>query len=165
MDNNVYNTPQSTLVTPQTGELELASRWNRLFAAIIDTIIMLCVTIPLMFFTGGFDGISTGQQPGFIYTLGMSLISWIVFALINGKFLLANGQTIGKKAMEIRIVDLEGNVPVLNTLLARYAVYFVPGLIPFAGGLFSLVNILFIFGEEKRCLHDQVAKTKVVKAN
>jgi uncharacterized RDD family membrane protein YckC len=165
MDNNVYNTPQSSLVTPSTGELELASRWNRLFAAIIDTIIMMCVTLPLMFFTGGFDGMSTGQQPGILYTLGMSLVSWIVFALINGKFLLASGQTIGKKAMEIRIVDLEGNVPVLNTLLARYAVYFLPGLIPVAGGIFSLVNILFIFGAEKRCLHDQVAKTKVVKAN
>jgi uncharacterized RDD family membrane protein YckC len=165
MDNNVYNTPQSTLVTPQTGELELASRWNRLFSAIIDTIIMLCVTLPLMFFTGGFDGMSTGEQPGFLYTFGMSIVGWIAFALINGKFLLANGQTIGKKAMEIRIVDMEGNVPVLNTLLTRYAVYFLPGLIPFAGGIFSLVNVLFIFGEEKRCLHDQIAKTRVVKAN
>jgi uncharacterized RDD family membrane protein YckC len=165
MDNNVYNTPQSALVTPQTGELELASRWNRLFAAIIETIIMMCVTLPLMFFTGGFDGMSTGTQPSFIYTLGMSVVSWIVFALINGKFLLANGQTIGKKAMEIRIVDIAGNVPVLNTLLTRYGVYFLPGLIPVIGGLFSLINVLFIFGAEKRCLHDQIAKTRVVKAN
>jgi len=165
MDNNVYTTPQSTLVNPQVGELELASRWSRLFAAIIDGIIVAVVTVPLMYLTGGFDGAMSGVQPGFIYTLGISVVGWVVFAVINGKFLLSTGQTIGKKALEIKIVDMEGTVPVLNTLLTRYGVYYVPQVIPFVGGLFALVNILFIFGEEKRCLHDQVAKTRVVKAN
>lgn len=164
MENNVYETPQSTLVTENTGSLELASRWGRLFAAIIDSIIMMCVTLPLMFFTGGFDGIMQGVQPGFIQSAAIGIVGWIAFALINGKFLLSTGQTIGKKALEIKIVDLDGNVPAMNTLVTRYAVYFVPGIIPFIGGLFSLVNVLFIFGEEKRCIHDLAAKTKVVKA-
>jgi len=31
--------------------------------------------------------------------------------------------------------------------------------------LFGLINVLFIFGQEKRCVHDMIAKTKVVKAS
>jgi uncharacterized RDD family membrane protein YckC len=164
MENNVYQTPESSLVTPNNQELELASRWSRLFASIIDSIILLLIVLPVMYLTGGFDGLASGKEPGFLYNLMMSIGSWVVFVLINGKFLVSNGQTIGKKAMEIRVVDLNGNVPDTNSLIKRYAVYFVPNIIPIAGGIFALVNILFIFGEEKRCLHDQVGGTKVVSA-
>ncbi len=42
----------------------------------------------------------------------------------------------------------------------------VPGLIaaiPRLGALFVLADVLSIFGEERRCLHDYIAGTKVVK--
>lgn len=164
MENNVYQTPESSLETPNNKELQLASRWSRLFASIIDSIILLVIMLPVMYLTGGFDVLTTGEEPGFIYNVIISIGSWVLFVLINGKFLVSNGQTIGKKAMEIRIIDLNGNVPDTNTLIKRYAVYFVPNIIPVAGGIFALVNVLFIFGEEKRCLHDQVGGTKVVNA-
>jgi hypothetical protein len=38
-------------------------------------------------------------------------------------------------------------------------------LVPFLGGLVALVDVLFIFGPSKRCLHDLVAGTKVVEAD
>ena len=38
------------------------------------------------------------------------------------------------------------------------------GMIPFIGGLISIVNICFIFRGDKRCLHDLVAGTQVVNA-
>lgn len=164
-ENNVYSTPQAQLVdAAQSGEQLLASRWARLGASIIDTIIMMVVIIPLMYFTGGFDGIAEGTQPGFIYTLVIGLVGFVVFFVINYRFLVTNGQTIGKKVLEIKIVDLNGNTPVFQPqLLIRYAVYLLPGQIPVAGQIFSLVNVLFIFGKEKRCIHDLAAKTRVVK--
>jgi uncharacterized RDD family membrane protein YckC len=165
MDNNVYNTPQSSLVTQQSGELVLGSRWSRLFASIIDGLLVGLVTLPLMYFTGGFDGISTGVEPGVLYTLGIGVAGLIVFVILNGKILLSSGQTIGKKALNIKIVDLEGNLPSANTLLSRYGFYYGTQLIPVVGGFLALINVLFIFGAEKRCLHDQVAKTKVVNAS
>jgi uncharacterized RDD family membrane protein YckC len=39
----------------------------------------------------------------------------------------------------------------------------LPGQIPVVGQIFSFINILFIFTKEKRCIHDLVAKTKVVQ--
>jgi uncharacterized RDD family membrane protein YckC len=164
-DNNVYSTPQSHFDEKvDDSEKPLASRWARLGAAIIDSIIMMIVVIPIMYFTGGFDGIVQGVQPGVVYTLMIGVLSFIVFFVINYQFLIANGQTIGKKVLEIKIVDLNGNLPAFQPqLLIRYAIYMLPGQIPFIGQLFSLINILFIFTKEKRCIHDLVAKTKVVK--
>ncbi|MEN0039421.1 MAG: RDD family protein [Cellvibrio sp.] len=164
-DNNVYSTPQSQLVDQvAVGDAPLASRWARLGASIIDSIIMMVILLPVMYLTGGFDGVMEGVQPGFVYTLGMGVLGLVVFFVINYRFLIATGQTVGKKVLEIKIVDLNGNVPVFQPqLLIRYAVYMLPGQIPVVGQLFSLVNILFIFGKEKRCVHDILAKTKVVK--
>jgi uncharacterized RDD family membrane protein YckC len=34
--------------------------------------------------------------------------------------------------------------------------------IPYAGGLITLVDLLLIFGKERRCLHDLMADTIVV---
>ena len=44
---------------------------------------------------------------------------------------------------------------------------FLPGLIgaiPLVGTVFSLVNICFIFREDRRCIHDLMAGTHVVEA-
>ncbi len=164
-DNNVYSTPEAQLVDQvDDSEKPLASRWARLGASIIDSVIMMLFVMPVMYFTGGFDGIASGVQPGFVYMFSMGILSFIVFFVINYRFLIANGQTIGKKVLDIKIVDLNGNVPAFQPqLLIRYAVYVLPGQIPVVGTLFSLVNVLFIFGKEKRCIHDLAAKTKVVK--
>ena len=164
-DNNVYSTPQAQLVEQvDDSEKPLASRWARLGASIIDSIIMMVIVIPVMYFTGGFEGIMEGRQPGFVYSLGMAVLGIIGFFAINYRYLIANGQTVGKKVLEIKIVDLNGNLPVFQPqLVIRYAVYMLPGQIPVVGQIFSIINILFIFGKEKRCIHDLVAKTKVVK--
>jgi uncharacterized RDD family membrane protein YckC len=164
-DNNVYSTPQAQLVDQvDDSEKPLASRWARLGASIIDSIIMLVIILPVMYFTGGFEGMMEGVQPGFVYSFGIAVLGIIVFFAINYRYLVTNGQTIGKKVLEIKIVDLNGNVPVFQPqLVIRYAVYMLPGQIPVVGQIFSIINILFIFGKEKRCIHDLVAKTKVVK--
>ena len=44
----------------------------------------------------------------------------------------------------------------------RYFPLAVIAQIPFAGGIFSLIDCLFIFREDRRCIHDLIAGTKVV---
>ena len=107
-ENNIYDTPKSELVDQSTSgdTLTLASRWARLGAAIIDGIIVALVTIPAMYFTGGFNGITSGRQPGVLYLLGITVLGMAVYFAINYRSLIANGQTIGKKMLDIKIVDL-----------------------------------------------------------
>lgn len=160
---NIYAAPKSEVIEEIENSTGLASRWSRLGASFIDAILMSFITLPTMYFTGGFEGITTGKQPSLIYGLAMGLLGIIVFALINGVFLARSGQTLGKIALKIKVVDLNGEIPKINPhFLKRYAMYFLLGQIPVIGQLLSTINILFIFSKEKQCLHDRFASTRVV---
>jgi uncharacterized RDD family membrane protein YckC len=165
MTDNAYTPPQADLIEGVEQVDNLATRMQRFLASWVDGLIMMAVTIPVMYFTGGFEGISEGVKPGLVYTLAIAVLGLVVFVLINGKLLAEKGQTIGKKVLGIKIVDLEGALPdVQSNLVPRYAVYFLPGQVPVVGQLFAFVNILFIFGKQKRCIHDLAGKTRVVVA-
>lgn len=164
MEENNFKTPEAELIT-ETSEnsAALASRWKRLGGSLIDTIILLVVLIPIMFITGFTAIIASGEEPGFVFTIMLAIVGMLVFFAINFKFLKENGQTIGKKAMGTKIVALDGSKALMNDHLAkRYATYFIPNQIPIIGAVFGLVNVLFIFGAQKRCIHDLAGKTKVV---
>ncbi len=144
-------------------EVVLASRWNRFWASTIDALLMALVTMPVVYFTGGFEEVDGKLvEQSFTYETLIGLLGIIVFIAFNYKFLIHNGQTIGKKILKIKIVELDNTLPSKRTLLNRYLVYFVPTYIPVVGSWLSLINILFIFGKEKRCIHDYIAKTKVI---
>ena len=150
--------------TVQVNE-NFASRWKRIGASIIDSLITGAFMLPLMYFTGGFDVLDTHRAPSLAYNLSIALVSIAIFMGINWKFLMQEGQTIGKKALNIKIVDLDENIPNQNSILKRYGLYFGLGQIPMVGPLLSIVNVLFIFGKERRCGHDYFAKTKVVNVD
>ena len=83
-------------------------------------------------------------------------------------YLLATrSQTIGKYLIKIQIMDYETNEPagfVKSCVLRMFVnglVGAVAGCIPVIGGCYSLIDILFIFGEERRCIHDHIAGTYV----
>ena len=65
------------------------------------------------------------------------------------------------KAVDIKIVkyDTGKNGGFVTNVLLRAIVNGIIGIIPFYG----LVDILFIFGEERRCIHDLIAGTRVVE--
>jgi len=135
----------------------------RLVAAIIDTIILMVILIPLMFVGGYFSTIMTGQKPGFGTQALWGGVGILIFLVVQGYPLNATGQTWGKKMLKIKIVDLEGRKPEFTRLFAlRYLTTQVIGLVPFLGTIYGLVNVLFIFGEDRRCLHDKIAGTRVV---
>jgi uncharacterized RDD family membrane protein YckC len=94
----------------------------------------------------------------------VTLLGFILFAAVNAHFLRTNGQTIGKKLVGIRIVTLDYAVPDLKrTLLLRYGTMWGVSIVPGIGALLSLVDILFIFNTPRRCVHDHIAATKVVR--
>jgi RDD family len=69
----------------------------------------------------------------------------------------------GKRIMGIAIVTLNNQKPAFLALIAqRYLTQWLMGIVPVLGPFLRLVDVLFIFRADKRCLHDQIAKTKVI---
>lgn len=162
--NDIYQAPEAELQFEQAAPYKLADRGERLVASIVDGLIIGVVTVPVMFLTGGFQAISGGEEPSLLYSFVLGGLGLVVFALVNFNLLKANGQTVGKKLLKIKIVTVDDRQAQLDDhLLKRYAVYFLPGQVPVVGQLFTIVNLLFIFGKERRCIHDLVGGTKVVK--
>lgn len=163
MNENIYAPPTTEPKPIVTDDSKLASRGSRLGASMIDSLIMMIFTIPATYLTGGFDSVAQGQSQSWLYTLAICALGLIIFFAINLKSLNASGQTIGKKVLDIKIVDMNGDLPTFKKhYIKRYATFFLPGQVPMVGSLFSFVNILFIFGKHRRCLHDLAGGTQVV---
>ena len=165
MHDDPYSPPEARLIDLEPQALVLADRWLRLAGAFIDGLIMMVILLPLMYAGGYFDGMLQGRVPGFPEQALWSGIGFAVFVLVQGYPLSASGQTWGKKLLKMRIVDLDGHQPRFASLIAlRYGTTQVITLVPFVGPWYSLLDSLFIFGEDRRCLHDRIAGTRVVEA-
>ncbi|HEX7235714.1 MAG TPA: RDD family protein [Gammaproteobacteria bacterium] len=147
---------------PERRALGLASRGLRLAAAMVDGVLSLFVSLPLVFYTGYLEKALAGTVD-YVTGYAISLVGLAMFAAMHGYLLVKHGQTIGKRWVGTRIVNVsDGRVPTIRALLVRYATMKLVAYIPLVGGLFALVNILFIFRRDRRCLHDLAAGTKVV---
>jgi len=169
MSNDVYQAPEAELDTNVQYPTTLASRWQRLAASIIDGIILMIFVLPV-FYAAGYFYPAYFQEENFLQQFILNIVAGLasvtVFLLINARLLFSRGKTVGKNLMGITIVDsFKHTIPERNNLLKRYAFYFFIGYVPLVGGIISLVNVLFIFGKEKRCIHDNVASTMVVSDN
>ncbi len=163
MSENLYAAPKADVSEVVLEKNPIANKMNRFLAALIDGVLLMCVVIPMMFFMGSFDSVMKGQDPTFVQNLMIGFSALVVFFVLNTNLLKKHGQTIGKKLLGIKIVDLDGNLPTFSKhLVKRYGMYFGLGYIPVVGQILSLINILFVFGKDARCGHDHLAGTKVV---
>ncbi len=138
-----------------------ADRLPRLLAFIIDAIIVSVVSIPVYFVLALILG---SILPAIVLGIVFNIVAFGLFFAINGNLLANQGQTFGKKIMNVRIVNQDGTKAAFNDILVkRYGVTWLIGLIPYLGGIYGLINALMIFRSNHRCLHDDIAKTKVVK--
>jgi len=102
------------------------------------------------------------------YGLGWGLLAmglgYLAFIAINWSSLRRTGQTIGKKVAKTRVASMDGTKPGMSALIVRRSLVFnLFQLIPNLGAMVSLVDIMLIFRADRRCLHDLVAGTQVVK--
>jgi uncharacterized RDD family membrane protein YckC len=117
----------------------------------------------MMFLTGYFQR-AMEQQVGLIEVILYSLIGLVVYYLINGYLLATKGQTVGKLLMGIRIEDAATGqlIPMGRMVGLRDLPIMLASMIPVIGGIVGLVDGGLIFRQNHRCLHDDLAKTKVV---
>lgn len=165
---NPYAPPRARVrdvVAPRAVEVP-AERSTRLGAAIVDGLIFSAmVYIPLIVGTVlGAAGAESGEAGGgtmLLLGLGVGLLGFVVWTWMTLKQMHATGQSLAKKYFEIKVVRSDGSPASLGNLIwKRNVVTWLLSVIP----LYGLIELLFIFREDRQCLHDKIADTIVVQA-
>ena len=112
---NPYAAPRVAAIRAEypsaAGSEALASRGSRLAAALIDGLAVVVVLLPALasiFFVGENESLST---IGLLFA-ALSGIAFLGFVVYQLSMLVRQGQTVGKKAMNIRIVNYsDGRIP------------------------------------------------------
>ncbi len=146
---------------------ELASRWQRLWGALLDGLIAMAIVFPVMWISGVWQPLMQGEQISVEQRIWLFIFGVILFFVLQGYLLAKHGQTIGKRIVGTRIVSAEdGQIfPLSRIFWLRLLPVSLIGQIPTFGQWLSIIDVLFIFRKDKRCIHDLIAGTKVVKAN
>ena len=185
---NPYAPPSAGIdfVAPRPEEqgAPLADRGTRLGAAILDNLIT-GIPILIAVIIGVAVSIGNGRASGvfghpenppppdvvlrqfvpLITAIGMGALGALGIAIFQCYRIATTGQSLAKKWLSIRIVNLDGS-PVnfgsgvgMRGILPWFILW-----VPYVGSIFWLVDILMIFRDDRRCLHDLMAGTKVVVA-
>ena len=153
--------------------LFLASRWRRLLATGIDAILVPTITIFLvMLFDVAEQAEDFVDRWWVVHVLAIAIGTYLV---LNGYTLWQSGQTLGKKIAGIAIIIQQPQsngeyaflpAPFWKLVVIRalfFPLLFV-GIIPFLVWV-PLLDLISIFGKQRRCLHDYFCSTVVVKLN
>ena len=149
--------------------VELATLAQRFQAAILDKVVF--PTIMLVPFILGFDllnlnaGIDENFSISFATQVKISLLEILLFMALNSYLLKEYGQTLGKRIVGIAVVGENGQrLSLQDIILKRYLPFWAAAYLPILGFVITVSNFLAIFrGDKRRCLHDDLAKTLVVK--
>jgi|SRR5689334_15555594 len=167
---NPYAPPSaavSDVADPAAGPTP-AGRGVRLAAVIVDGIVvMVAVYLPLIvgFAASGLASAQSGPPAGLPLEIavgsGVALLGFVLWAAFTIMYVSANGQTIAKKWLNIKVVRADGSRATLGRIfLLRNFLNIALSLIP----LYGIIDSLFIFSESRQCLHDKIADTIVVNA-
>jgi len=139
----------------QNEALEYVGFWARTGATLIDTVLLLMVTIPLMLLVYGAgywnDTALIKGPEGFV-------IEWLLPIGVVLVFWRLKQATPGKMAISARIVDARtGAAPNMRQWIVRYLGYFV-STIPLCLGFLWVA-----FDARKQGWHDKIAGTVVIR--
>ena len=165
---NPYAPPQATVADVADPRLSntAAERGTRLAAAILDGLFfggMVYAPLMIGFTFGGIagGGRNLNMNGAMAAGIAIGLVGFTIWCWLTITFVLQNGQSIAKKLLNIKVVRADGSPITLGRLFfLRNVVNGALSMIPFYG----FVDVLFIFGEQRQCLHDKIADTIVVKA-
>lgn len=143
-----------------------ASRSSRLWASLIDALLSLVILVPLQYLSGVYQDFPKLTPPPFPQSLLWAIAGVVLWLMLHGALLARSAQTIGKKALGIQVVNVSDGRPTPFSRLVfwRFIPLSLVAQLPYVGPLLSMVNILFIFRGDRRCVHDHIAGTRVVNA-
>jgi uncharacterized RDD family membrane protein YckC len=126
-----------------------AGFWIRFVAVLIDGILLGIVNYIL----GRLFGLILGENS----TPVASLLGWVISIGYYVVYQQKYQQTIGKKAMKIKVVTYDGKTPTMFTFFLREIIgKLISAIILFIGYL------MVLWDAKKQALHDKIASTYVV---
>ncbi|MEZ5596899.1 MAG: RDD family protein [Pseudomonadales bacterium] len=151
---------------------EPAGRGRRLAATLVDGLLVPAVTVLLVMVTGVVEDAEDYRTS--VWMAEVLVLAVVSYVLLNGITLWRDGQTLGKKLLGIRLVAWDDGYDGPSTdvrlpfwkLVPLRALFFpllfclpIPWLC-----LLPLVDQLAIFRKDRRCVHDLVCGTAVIRA-
>lgn len=138
-------------------DVEYAGFWIRVGATLIDTVLIVIITLPLLVSIYGWSYFDV-ERSGFAGPADF-LISWVLPAVAVILFWIHRQGTPGKMMLSLRIVDADSGASLsLWQGVGRYLGYFV-SILPLGIGL-----IWVAFDKRKQGFHDKLAHTVVVRS-
>ncbi|MGQ0625901.1 MAG: RDD family protein [Sporichthyaceae bacterium] len=129
---------------------------SRLLARIVDGLVLapVWITTSIVNFNSGALGVA-------LLMLVINVVAYVVYdtVMISGR-----GQTVGKKALGLRVVNLaNGAVPTQEAAGKRAALYGFSWFAFYIGGILVALSPLFDGSGRKQGWHDKVGGTVVIK--
>ena len=153
---NPYQPPSAELRPGPAGAVEYAGFWIRAVAGMVDTILWLALTLPILLTVYGWDYLLSDRLVAGQLDL---LLTWILPVAVVLAFWIARSATPGKMLVRAKIVDAEtGAPPTPLQCVGRYAAY-IPATLPLGLGILWVA-----VDPRKQGWHDKLAGTAVVRS-
>lgn len=148
--------PPAAAPVPAEGSTVFASFWIRVGAALIDYVIV-AGSLMLLIFVGALSALMPPLMMLLLVLVWVASIvgPWLYTALFESSVMQA---TPGKKAIGLKVTDLQGNRISFGRATGRYFAEWITGMTFFVG------YVMVAFTQKRQSLHDMIAGTVVVAA-
>ncbi len=135
--------------------MEYVGFWLRAWAAIIDSILIMMIILPVFIHLNGWSYFTTPELVSGPVNL---IFSWVLPVIAIIVFWVSKSTTPGKMAISAKIVDARcGQKPSTAQFIGRYFAYYI-SIIPFCLG-----SIWVAFDKRKQGWHDKLVGTVVIR--
>jgi uncharacterized RDD family membrane protein YckC len=146
----------------------LASRGSRFAAHLVDSVVVVGGMFVGLFIVGALDALAKGSlhagEGGFgVFVVPVGLLATLGSFVVEIVAQVRWGQSLGKRLLGIRVVRLSGApIELWRLILLRNVIVLAAAQLC---GVLGLVDSLLIFTDDRRCLHDYIADSKVIEWN
>jgi uncharacterized RDD family membrane protein YckC len=155
MNRNPYSPPDAP-VADATSQFEYAGFWLRVAASLVDSTLILVITMPLLIAIYGWAYFSP-EKTGIVAGPAEFFISYIAPAVATVLFWKFRQATPGKMILSLKVVDARtGNTLSVGQSVGRYFAYILSAL-PLGFGF-----IWVAFDARKQAWHDKLAGSVVI---
>ena len=136
-------------------DLKYVGFWKRTVAVLIDTFLIILVTLPILIWVYGIEYLNNEHMEKSSFDFIINYVFPTIAVILLWKYYQA---TPGKMIFKATIVDARtGGKPSLRQLIIRYLGYII-STIPLCLGIFWVA-----FDKKKQGFHDKLANTVVVQ--